>query len=74
MSNDFSPRSSPTAMACARMFLPPSHCGMIIDAGHDFPPRFRAEIEMFGEEMTWFRPRDSLTTRALNIYSGSSTG
>lgn len=67
-------RSKTLAMVCARMFLPPTHCGMIIDTGHDCPPLFRDEIQKFGGEMTWFRARDELTTRALNIYSGSSIG
>lgn len=47
---------------------------MIIDTGHDFPASFRRSLEMYGEEMTWFRLRDGLTTRALNIYSGNTTG
>jgi hypothetical protein len=47
---------------------------MIIDIGHDFPDTFRRQLEALGDEMTWFRPRDGLTTRALNLYSGASIG
>jgi hypothetical protein len=47
---------------------------MIIDTGPDFPLEFRNQLEFLGSEMTWFRPRESLTTRALNIYSGSTIG
>jgi hypothetical protein len=47
---------------------------MIIDAGDDFPACFRHSLEMYGKEMTWFRSRDGLTTRALNIYSGNTIG
>jgi hypothetical protein len=56
------------------MFLPPKHCALIVDHGTDFPPEFVAELKAFGEEMTWFRPRQDKTTRALNIYSGSRIG
>lgn len=47
---------------------------MIIDTGHDFPVDFRQTLESYGKDMTWFRPREGLTTRALNIYSGSEIG
>jgi hypothetical protein len=47
---------------------------MIVDTGPDFPPEFRNQLESLGSEMTWFRPRETLTTRALNIYSGSVIG
>ena len=62
------------AMTAARHFLPPSHCSLLVDAGDDFSPRFRAELEGLGEGMTWFRHREGKTTRALNIYSGSKIG
>jgi hypothetical protein len=62
------------AMTCARLFLPPRQCSMIIDTGPDFPLEFRNQLESLGSEMIWFRPRESLTTRALNIYSGSTIG
>lgn len=47
---------------------------MIVDTGLDFPDDFRRQLEAFGDEMIWFRPRDGLTTRALNIYSGPVVG
>lgn len=62
------------AMTSARLFLPPRQCSMIVDTGPDFPLKFRNQLESLGSEMTWFRPRDNLTTRALNIYSGSTIG
>ena len=62
------------AMTCARLFLPPRQCSMIVDTGPDFPPGFRNQLESLGSEMIWFRPRENLTTRALNIYSGSVVG
>jgi hypothetical protein len=62
------------AMTCARLFLPPDQCSMIIDTGTDFPPGFRNQLESLGSDMIWFRPRQEPTTRALNIYSGSTIG
>jgi len=62
------------AMTCARLFLPPSQCSMIIDTGTDFPEKFRNQLESLGKEMIWFRPRQAPTTRALNIYSGKVIG
>jgi hypothetical protein len=47
---------------------------MIIDVGPDFPHRFQQQLESLGREMIHFRPREGPTTRALNIYSGSSFG
>ena len=67
-------RADEVAMTCARLFLPPRQCSMIVDTGPDFPPGFRNQLESLGSEMIWFRPRENLTTRALNIYSGSVIG
>lgn len=61
------------ATCAARQFLPPANVGFIADVGEDFPPAFRAQLEALGQ-MVWFRPRDGLTTRALNIYSGTGVG
>ncbi|WWC57967.1 uncharacterized protein I303_100502 [Kwoniella dejecticola CBS 10117] len=62
------------AMVSARMFLPASHCGLLIDCGLDFPQRFADTLDGFGAEMIWYRAREGKTTRALNIYSGSTIG
>ena len=56
------------------MFLPPERCGLIIDKGEDFPPAFEKQILSMGTDMTWFRPRNGKTSRALNIYSGTRIG
>lgn len=61
-------------MVAARMFLPAEHCALIVDQGTDFPAHYVAELKRFGEDMTWLRPREGKTTRALNIYSGSRIG
>ena len=61
-------------MTAARHFLPPSHCGLLVDRGDDFPERFSDELQSLGEEMIFFRPRQGKTTRALNIYSGRNVG
>lgn len=59
-------------MCAARLFLPPSHIGFIVDCGTDFPTHFRERLESLG--IAQFRSRDGLTTRALNIYSGQKIG
>ena len=61
-------------MIAARLFLPPGHCGLLVDEGDDFPEHFKLQLEAFGEEMIWFRQRKGKTTRALNIYSGRAIG
>ncbi|WWD22808.1 hypothetical protein CI109_107302 [Kwoniella shandongensis] len=58
----------------ARAFLPPTHCGLIVDRGDDFPEQFARDLESFGSEMVWFRHRTGKTTRALNMYSGHRIG
>ncbi|WVQ82609.1 hypothetical protein IAT38_004740 [Cryptococcus sp. DSM 104549] len=62
------------AMIAARQFLPPTHCGLLVDRGDDFPERFARDLESLGKDMIWFRPREGKTTRALNIYSGQRIG
>nr|XP_019048574.1 hypothetical protein I302_02346 [Kwoniella bestiolae CBS 10118]OCF27504.1 hypothetical protein I302_02346 [Kwoniella bestiolae CBS 10118] len=61
-------------MISARMFLPPSQCGLIIDQGEDFPDHFLNTLMRYGKDMIWFRKREGKTTRALNIYSGGKVG
>ncbi|RSH89473.1 hypothetical protein EHS25_002022 [Saitozyma podzolica] len=62
------------AMTAARLFLPPSHCALLVDRGDDFPQHFADQLEALGADMVWFRRRDGKTTRALNIYSGTAIG
>ncbi|WVQ72340.1 hypothetical protein IAR50_001891 [Cryptococcus sp. DSM 104548] len=62
------------AMVAARQFLPPSHVGLLVDKGSDFPQAFVQDLEKLGKDMIWFRHRDGPTTRALNIYSGQKIG
>ncbi|KAJ7276206.1 Ribokinase-like protein [Mycena haematopus] len=54
----------------ARMWLPPSQVGMIIDRGFDFPPSMESKLAEFGKEMWHYRNQPSQTTRALNTYRG----
>ncbi|KAN0065105.1 hypothetical protein ACQY0O_001601 [Thecaphora frezii] len=69
----------------ARLFLSPAQMQMIIDTGRDFTPAIRSSLELFdrvatpddanegvggGASMWRFRPRDGLTTRAVNVYKG----
>lgn len=61
-------------MIAARQFLPPTHCSLLIDKGDDFPERFVHDLKSLGNEMVWFRHREGMTTRALNIYSGRRIG
>ncbi|KAL7420501.1 hypothetical protein Q5752_004451 [Cryptotrichosporon argae] len=62
------------AATAARIFLPPSHVAFIADVGADMPARFEAVLRGFGKGMVWLRPREGLTTRALNMYSGQKIG
>ncbi|KAJ7781450.1 Ribokinase-like protein [Mycena metata] len=54
----------------ARIWLPPSQIGMIIDRGSDFPPSFESKLAEFGSEMWTYRNQPGGTTRALNTYQG----
>lgn len=60
-------------MIAARMFLSPSHVGLVVDKGTDFPPAFENKLSVLGEGVYW-RAREGGTTRALNVYSGSEVG
>nr|GAT53969.1 predicted protein [Mycena chlorophos] len=53
----------------ARIWLPPSRVGMIIDRGIDFPPEIQSTLDAFGD--IWlYRDHSGKTTRALNSYIG----
>ncbi|PPQ77752.1 hypothetical protein CVT25_011187 [Psilocybe cyanescens] len=55
--------------------LSPSHIGMIVDEGHDFPDRIKQELLNYGKEMWMFRKQPHLaTTRAINSYRGEFRG
>ncbi|KAJ7047556.1 Ribokinase-like protein [Mycena alexandri] len=54
----------------ARIWLPPSQLGMIIDRGSDFPPSMESKLAEFGPEMWTYRNQPGGTTRALNTYRG----
>ncbi|KAF7355148.1 Ribokinase-like protein [Mycena sanguinolenta] len=54
----------------ARVWLPASQVGMIIDHGSDFPPDMESKLAEFGKEMWIYRDQPSGTTRALNTYRG----
>ncbi|KAI0334711.1 Ribokinase-like protein [Cubamyces sp. BRFM 1775] len=55
----------------ARIWLPPSNLGMIIDRGNDFPVHIQEALDSYGPEMWLYRDnRDRSTTRAINSYRG----
>ncbi|KAJ7179329.1 Ribokinase-like protein [Mycena filopes] len=54
----------------ARVWLPPTQVGMIIDKGPDFPPTMESTLAEFGSEMWIYRNQPVATTRALNTYHG----
>ncbi|KAJ7117412.1 Ribokinase-like protein [Mycena crocata] len=54
----------------ARVWLPPSQVGMILDRGSDFPASMESKLAEFGDEMWMYRNRPVGTTRALNTYRG----
>ncbi|KAH9179974.1 Ribokinase-like protein [Lactarius sanguifluus] len=59
----------------ARLWLPPSETGMIVDKGVDFPPEIDAALKAYGEDMWLFRDQSPAgTTRALNRYKGDHRG
>ncbi|KAN0139998.1 Ribokinase-like protein [Lactarius tabidus] len=59
----------------ARVWLPPSETGMIVDRGVDFPPEMDAALREYGEDMWLFRDQSPAgTTRALNRYQGDHRG
>ncbi|KAJ7095176.1 Ribokinase-like protein [Mycena belliarum] len=56
----------------ARVWLPPSQVGMIIDKGSDFPSSMESRLAEFGDEMWVYRNQPVGTTRAINTYRGDS--
>ncbi|TFK93922.1 Ribokinase-like protein [Polyporus arcularius HHB13444] len=59
----------------ARIWLPPSQVGMIIDRGHDFPTHIQDALNAYGPDMWHFRDHPNRgTTRALNAYRGEHRG
>ncbi|KAL1761399.1 Ribokinase-like protein [Schizophyllum commune] len=59
----------------ARIWLPPSRLGMVVDKGKDWPGHIEGQLNAYGEEMWLYRDQpDALTTRALNIYKGEYRG
>lgn len=59
----------------ARIWLPPSKIGVIVDRGHDFPQEIQNALKVYGEAMWSFRDDSSrTTTRAMNSYRGEKRG
>ncbi|KAI0824594.1 Ribokinase-like protein [Trametes gibbosa] len=59
----------------ARIWLPPSSVGMIIDRGDDFPVHIQSALDTYGEDLWLFRDNQGRdTTRALNAYRGELRG
>ncbi|KAI1792853.1 Ribokinase-like protein [Ganoderma leucocontextum] len=59
----------------ARIWLPPSKVGMIIDRGHDFPGHIQEALDAYGSDMWLYRDDPNRgTTRALNVYRGEYRG
>ncbi|KDR83352.1 hypothetical protein GALMADRAFT_219185 [Galerina marginata CBS 339.88] len=59
----------------ARIWLPPSEIGMIVDRGYDFPETIEKRLLEYGKEMWMFREQRHLgTTKALNSYRGEYRG
>ncbi|RPD61875.1 Ribokinase-like protein [Lentinus tigrinus ALCF2SS1-7] len=59
----------------ARIWLPSSQVGMIIDRGHDFPAHIQDALNVYGADMWQFRDDPNRgTTRALNAYKGEHRG
>ncbi|KAL4241454.1 hypothetical protein ABKN59_000240 [Abortiporus biennis] len=59
----------------ARIWLPGSEIGMIVDRGHDFPMDIQERLDSYGEDMWFYRDDKSRgTTRARNTYQGDFRG
>ncbi|KAI9001247.1 Ribokinase-like protein [Trametes punicea] len=59
----------------ARIWLPPSNVGMVIDRGNDFPAHIQDALDAYGPDMWLFRDNpDRGTTRAINAYRGEVRG
>lgn len=59
----------------ARIFLPPSRLGMIVDyTPETLPAAMRSALEAYGEDMWFFRERTDgqATTKAVNRYRGDT--
>ncbi|CAE6522159.1 unnamed protein product [Rhizoctonia solani] len=55
----------------ARIWLPASEIGQIVDRGVDFPTPVQQELDHYGSEMWYFRDQsENKTTRAVNRYTG----
>ncbi|KDN37784.1 hypothetical protein RSAG8_09939, partial [Rhizoctonia solani AG-8 WAC10335] len=55
----------------ARIWLPASEVGQIVDRGVDFPTSVQQELDHYGSEMWYFRDQpENKTTRAVNRYTG----
>ncbi|KAJ6599288.1 Ribokinase-like protein [Mycena vulgaris] len=54
----------------ARVWLPASQVGMIVDRGSDFPLSMENKLKEFGDEMWVYRNQPIGTTRAINTYRG----
>ncbi|BGP40466.1 hypothetical protein JCM10449v2_004428 [Rhodotorula kratochvilovae] len=59
------------AILGARVWLPPTRLGIVVDRGSDWPDKVEEELRAYGEEMWEFREKPGEpTTRALNLYTG----
>ncbi|KAL7282156.1 hypothetical protein ACG7TL_003625 [Trametes sanguinea] len=59
----------------ARIWLPPSSIGMIIDRGNDFSPQIQQALDAYGPDMWLYRDNPNRgTTRAINSYRGETRG
>ncbi|KAI0763271.1 Ribokinase-like protein [Irpex lacteus] len=59
----------------ARIWLPPTKVGMIVDRGNDFPADIQASLDAYGKEMWLYRDDPTRgTTRAENLYRGEVRG
>ncbi|PPQ95513.1 hypothetical protein CVT26_008541 [Gymnopilus dilepis] len=65
----------PMNLGSARIWLPPSKIGMIVDKGSDFPEEIHQKLLQYGHEMWMFRDQPHRgTTRAVNSYRGEHRG
>ncbi|GAA5862695.1 hypothetical protein JCM8547_003515 [Rhodosporidiobolus lusitaniae] len=59
------------AMIGARIWLPPTRVGILVDRGNDWPKEVEEELGQYGRKMWIMRDKpDEPTTRALNLYTG----
>ncbi|KAG9002825.1 hypothetical protein FRB94_003628 [Tulasnella sp. JGI-2019a] len=58
----------------ARIWLPATDLGMIVDRGNDFPLAIQQQLSSFGNEMWLYRDRTdgNPTLRAINLYRGEN--